>query len=78
MTMGPLPCPGCGKALIRIVSSYQQIYIWNEQDDFYNRKDNGDYTVFKCGSCGGEIGGGYFEQIDDRRWGIVPEVSDRH
>jgi len=40
------------------------------------QEDLADYTAFHCAICQKEIDGGYLEQIDDRRWGIVPETSD--
>lgn len=72
--MNPLPCPVCGKPLMKIRSCFKQSYVWSKQDHSYVQEGH-DYTAFHCANCGEEIGGGYFEQIDDRRWGVIPETD---
>lgn len=67
--MDLLPCP-----LTKITSSYKQSYLWIEQNHFYVQEEIADYTAFYCAICREEIGGAYFEQIDDWGWGIVPET----
>jgi len=68
-------CPICNEPLTRVRSNFQQTFVWNEEKQAYEEHEGADYTSFRCGLCGDEIGGGYFEQIDDRRWGIIPDIT---
>lgn len=69
-----IDCPMCQAPLTIVTSSFRRVFVWNGQKEEYEEKEGADYTSFKCAQCGDEIGGGYFEQIEDRRWGIVPDV----
>ena len=71
-----IKCPICNEPLTRVRSNFQQTFVWNDDKQLYEEKEGRDYTSFTCGQCGDEIGGGYFEQIDDQRWGIIPNVSN--